>query len=421
MTAIRDLIKRGVVWPYRRLSIKRLQTDGTYESNWYDISPYVVRWGTVKKSYTDAVYLGDNQIDGVNVVLNNSERRFNAQTERESLFWGFLTRYRTKFKIEFGLYDDDGSEVPGLTWYGILYSEPTTSDSGEISLSVASVLKTFQNYTAYGISTASGTTAQLVDRIVKRTQGGVRIFDQFFEGATDADRYKINTAGDAVTTISSPSVREDNTSWSKISDYSTFDNFVAYVNSSGAFVWAKKSQSSTVQWVFNGAGSFDGTYGQNIVSIPEEVDGINNTWTRVTIEYQSQLFATSAATWTPGDMSVQDVYGERTFSAQYFDLTALNAATVAASIRTAYQTPKREWSVITPPIPHLEINDLVTINYVGQISERNPFILGLSTLDGDSTLSRYLNSINLSGVSAKIIGISIDLDELSCEFRLREV
>ena len=409
--------------------MKRLTASG-YEANWYDITDYIASFGILKKSYGDTTFLGSPQIDGTTIVLNNAERKFNRHTDYDSLFYGYQSRYRTKFKLSAGFVlsaDDaaafsltEGDEYEAVSFYGILYSEPVNSDDGTIKLSIASVLKAFENYPAYGVAVTSATTAGMVDRLCKLTKSGVRIFDQYFEGATDGDKYKINTGAQVVTTLPNPSVRANDSVWKKLGDYSTIDNFFANVNSSGNFTFESKTLSTVSQYTFNGAGSNDTDYGTTIISVSNEVEGYTNTWGRVTIEHTDNTFETSAANWYPGDGTPQDLFGERTWSESFFDLDSSSAATVAARIRNDYQTPKREWTVSTVFIPQLEVGDTVTINYIGQVSVLNPFILGVSKLGGADVLAKRLNSINLIGVIARIASMEIDLDSLTCTFRLRE-
>jgi len=425
ISLLADMIKRGCCQVWRRVWIKRLTATG-YESNWYEITQYVVSYGTARKSYGDVALLGQPTIDGMTITLNNGERRFNPPSDYDSLFYGYKSRYRTKFKIQAGIVEDDGDNLGEsvasdcFNFYGILYSDPVNSDQGTIEIQIASMLKVFENYPAYGVAVTSATTAGMVDRLVKLTKSGTRIFDQYFEGSTDADRYNINDGGQSVTTLPNPSVREDDTIWKKFGDYATIDNFFANINYQGNFTFELKTLSSSVRWVFNGPGFNDEDYGQTIISVSSEVDGFSNAWGRVAIEYQDSTFSVSSASWVPGDGSPQDLYGDRTFSASFYDLDASSAATVAARIRTDYQLPKREWTLQSVFIPNLEVGDTVTINYIGQISVQNPFILGVSKLGGTDLLGRRLNSINLIGITARIASMEIDLDNLICNYRLRE-
>jgi hypothetical protein len=364
-------------------------------------------------------------VDNLTVRLNNGQRKFNYHQDNDSLFNGYQSRYRTKFKIEAGVIDDDYSEVSGFTFYGILYAEPTNSDDGTITIPLASMLKVFENYPSSIVDkTGTPTTAQMVTRLVTLEKSGNRIFDQYFEGATDGDKYKINTGGAAVSTLQNASAPDDESVWKKLGDYCVIDDFFCAVDSTGAFAWESKTPSGSSVFTFNGAGSSDSDYGVNIVSVDQEVEGFTNAWGRVAIEYTDGTFAASEATWTPGDGSVQDLYGERTFSAKLIDLDATQAAATALKLRLLYQPPRREWAITTIFCPVPRCGELVTINYVGQVTQLNPFVLGVNAL-GVTTpqyyLSGRLNSINLENVSSKVISRSINLDEFVCNFRLREV
>lgn len=422
MTAIRSLIARGSCWVGRRLSIKRWQTSATYEADWTDMTMYVKSFGTVRESFGNTTYLGDIRIDGMDLVLENSLRKFNIETDYNSFFHGFI-RHNSKIKLEYFYYDDDDTEVSGKTFYGIIYGDPVSSDSGEITISVAPLIKVLQNYPASGISSSAGTTAQLVDRLVKKTQNGIRIFDQFFEGATDSDKYKINLSAGAVTTVSAPSIPDDKTVWDKIVDYSLIDDFTAYVDNSGAFVWETKSASVSSVINLNGAGSFDNEDGINIISISEK-NGTENFWSVIALEYgvDSGNISTAKANWTAGDGSIQSIYGDRILPLRTTDLTAGEAATVAENLRQKYGLRlKRVWEVKTIMLPHIKLKDMITLNYLGEMLTSPVFVVGVSVLGGTDLLGKRAGSISLSGVQCVVVSASYDYDNCVCDFILWEV
>ena len=175
MSTIKELVTRGSNSIFRRVSIKRLQINNQYEPDWGDITSYVIKFGTIRSSYNDITFLGNTNVTGATLKLDNSRGQFNDENTITSLFNGFKTRYRTKFKIEVGYLDDEQNEVEGLVFYGILYGDPTTNDNGTINIKLSSLLKVFSNYAAEGIATGAGTTEDLVDRLVKKTS------DDFFE------------------------------------------------------------------------------------------------------------------------------------------------------------------------------------------------------------------------------------------------
>lgn len=497
---LNDLVKRGAKIGYRKVEFKRVRLDGTYEVDWFDISQFVQSYGSMNESYGDNLILGEYQPTETSIILDNSRRRFNDEGDSSSLFHTFKTRIKTRFRIEVGFIDPDGrdDEIIGRRFYGIMTSEPVTSDAGLITLKISSILNVFKLHNVSGImdevlstvlpnlafnvgtdkfinivshglvvgqliklksgdpATPGGdltnevfrvvlvitgnqievdrvaenvvngvfvfisvdTPADLMDRLVKKRQNGVRIFDQFFEGDDDATRYQIQaTPGDVIV---SPTLQDNVTIWDKIKDYSLYENFYPGVTFDGNFEWRDRVPVGGVVFRFNGAGSFDNEFGINIVRINSEEAGVDQTWTRAVIEHADDRFAVSESVWTPGDGSIQDIFGERTFDADLKELDAGLAQVVADRVISELGLPKRRWQIQTVFIPHLRLNDPVEINYIGESSTANPFILGVSRL-GFDRLGERTGSINLNQIQAKVEGLSINVNSFETEYQLVEV
>lgn len=422
---INDFVKKGATQVYRKLFIKRVGSDGMYESNWFEITSFVQNFGTITESYGDNLILGTYQLPTLGVSLDNSRRKFNDQNDSNSLFAGFKSRIKTKFRFEIGfieLASDDlqgDTEVLGRNFYGILFSEPINSDTGIVTFRVASIMKVFQIYTAFGVDTSSTTSSGMIDRIVKSEKNGARIFDQFFEGSNDTERYQIQSTTD---NISAPLIQERDTVWDKIKDYSFYENFYPGITDDGNFEWRDRAPTGSFEFKFNGAGSFDNEFGINIVRVSSEVAGVDQTWSRAVIEFDDDMFAESFTSWTPGDGSIQDIYGERTYNERKKELDQPLAQIITDRITTLLGAPKRRWNILTSFIPHLRLNDRVEINYMGeQIERENPFILGVSVLGGTDVLGGFLGSINIAAVTAKISSLSVNIDSLNTNFELTEV
>jgi hypothetical protein len=416
MATVKELISRGGIHIFRRISMKRLQLDGTYESDWYDITWYVNTFPTIEKGFGDEILLGEYEIEGFDIELDNSQRKFNRENEPQSLFHNFASRRMVKFKIELGLLDDDGDEVEGLVFFGILYGDPTTSDNGIISIPVSGLLKVFQLFPASGIAVTATDTETMIQRIYDKQVNSVSVFSKFFEGSS------INPGSASVSSISTPLIEDNQTCWDKITQYSIYDDFFAYIDSAGKFVWDDRSESASEQWKFNGAGAIDkNDYGINIISVESEQDGTRNFFPRITIEYEDDTFATSETSWTPGDLSTVDIYGERTYSQTYKELDSTEASTMALKLKNTYNNIKKEWVITTVFIP-LELKSKIEVNYLGQYSEEgNPFILGVSEFGDGSALGDYMNSINLDEIDTKVIRVSYDLENITATYQLREV
>ncbi len=497
---LNELVRKGAKIGYRKVEMKRVRLDGTYETDWFDISTFVQSYGSMNESYGDNLILGEYQPTETSIVLDNSRRKFNDAAESESLFHTFKTRIKTRFRIEVGFIDPDGfdDEIVGRRFYGIMTSEPVTSDAGLITLKISSILNVFKLHNAANIvpdvlstplannafnvgtdtfmtivnhgliidqliklrsgdpATPGGirtfeifrvvlvigiddievdkiaaaalnnlqvlisvdTPADLINRLVKKLQNGVRVFDQFFEGADDATRYQIQSIPGDV--IISPTIKDNVTIWDKIKDYSLYENFYPGVTFDGNFEWRDRLPVGGNVFIFNGAGSFDNTFGINIVRVNSEEAGVDQTWTRAVIEHADDLFAVSESVWTPGDGSIQDIFGERTFEADLKELDAGLAQVVADRVISALGRPKRRWRLQTVFIPQLRLNDPVEINYLGESDTANPFIFDVSQFNVDS-LGNRTGSINLDQIQAKVQEVSINVNSFETEYELVEV
>lgn len=414
MTTAKELITRGTVNAFRKCSIKRLQIDGTYETDWYDISYYVIDYPNINEGFGDEVLLGEYETESYDLNLNNSDRNFvDGLADSSSLFYGFAGRKWTKVKIEVGLLDDTDTEVNLKTFYGFIFGDISSNDNGMITFPISSLLKVFELFPASGISGTSATTSVLIQRILDKQVNGVNVFDRYFE-ATES----INPDSVSCTTISSPEIYDSMTCWKKMNDYSIYQDFFPSVDNTGAFVWRGRDPTGAEVWKLNGAGgTLNNDYGVNIISLSESF-GMKAFWPRVTIEYADDTFYTSSTNWTPGDLSDVDLYGEKTFSITKKELSLAEATIIADRLKT--NTIKREFGIQTVFLP-LKVRDKVEINFVGESSEASPFVLGVSLLGGTDTLERKLGSASISGLSAEIIRVGYDIENMKLNLIAREI
>lgn len=110
--SLTELINKSIANPFRRAYIKRRQTsDGKYESNWQNITQYVKKWGNIKTS-VDEIKLNTFKQSGISIKVVNDEGKFNIETNESSLWYNYMTRFRTLLKIEAGYNDSAGLEYP---------------------------------------------------------------------------------------------------------------------------------------------------------------------------------------------------------------------------------------------------------------------------------------------------------------------
>src|ERR1051326_6806203 len=100
--AIEDEIRRPIKRVVRRAAIKRrLATTGLLETSWQDITPYVISWGSFE-TVIDDIRLNRFRQSGLTLVVRNDLGKFNSETNLNSLWYGYLTRYKSLLRIQAG-------------------------------------------------------------------------------------------------------------------------------------------------------------------------------------------------------------------------------------------------------------------------------------------------------------------------------
>ena len=444
--ALVDVLKQGSIYiSERKCYIKRLKVDGTYDADWLDISSFITAYPTIKQGFPDDIFVGEYIDEDVSISVDNSGKKFNDVTDFSSLFYSYLTRYKTLFKFELYGMDTDESDVLLKSWYGISFSNPSTNDASDMNFNISSTVKILNNYSASDLDLTSADTETLVTRLLNLTKDGESLFSKYFTG------FSINPDGASVTTITRPYVEDDATVLDKLRDYSFYDDFFYYVDSDGYLVWDKRDATATTQWEFNGAGQTDSTYPTNIQSIGAYYNDIDNTYTKVILNFKenevldqnflsgvryddgtatyltednsqtiyaqlitdgymgtdsrlTQLYitdrttldayllarwtayqvniiekldaslrsvsksSTKATTWTIGDGSVADIYGEKVFTGNYDELTQAEADSIAQRILDAYKNPKETIEASVFGTFNLMAKDKIEVNYQGELT-----------------------------------------------------
>lgn len=416
--AYREQILRGGAYVFRRISIKRRQLDGTFESSWYDISGYVQRYPVLTRGFGDISRVLDYNIVSFNLDLNNISRAFNNISDPSSLFFGYLTRRFFKIKIEVGYINDDNTELEGLVYYALNIGDPKNDSDGNITFTCADVLTIFNNYSVANVSSSSGTTVQIIDRIYDKQQNASEVFWKFFEGDS------IDTSI-ATLTVSSPTLYDSQTAWEKIMLYLGYENFFCYVDNRGYFTVATKEATPDIKWFLNGAGCVTlNDYGINIIDIVE-LDGVKDFYPRVTIKDTDESEQTSSVSWTPDDGGEVDQYGERTLSQTWNELTGAEALQTAVKLRSSFDRIRRRFKVKTLFLP-LNPKDYVVLNYGGSVATTDYIVdnAGNYLVDGAGNYigrGDTISAMNYANINCKIGEINYDTEGLICNMLLIEI
>lgn len=420
---ITTLNKKSVLKPYRKVEIKRRLDNGTgdYEADWFDVTDYIVSFGTINWNL-DTETVGVFVQSSVNLVGDNLSRKWGTETDAESLFSGFQTRYKTLFKISTGLYEETTVRGEGAVFYGILTDDITLTETQAI-LKINSLTEIFREQKASGLSlSASDTASDIVTKVLNlQDDSGNVIFDRFINGSS----------ADVTTTVyadvTSGSNLENQTCWDIINRMCLTEDMAAYIGNNGSFYFVGKTSGTDIDWKFNGAGVFDETYGVNI----KEIQQSNNIWTKIynqiVVEHTTDTFGTAGDTWSQGDDSSSDKYGERPLNVNEHWLGSTAAVEVAGSLYLAYREPKRE-AILTSSTynPSLKLLDRVKATYFGETTTTPPGLFGISVFgssysDGVGLFTGRQGGVYLDEIPMNIIGIELDLDKPESKFILREV
>jgi hypothetical protein len=275
---IKELVSSGIINIQREVFIKRINAENDYEDDWYDITPWLISFPELTLSIGDDVQLGDYEIETFDLQLDNSRSKFNLTDSQDSIFYGFKKRNQTLFKLVINIYDKNNTEYNILTYYAINYDDWVNSSGGLIICPCADLLKVFEWQNAFGVDQASCTTGEMIQRLVYKKDNGQYYFLKFFD-----DNLQTSYAG--LMEITSPEIKDGQTVWEKIKDYSKYQDYYPYIDVNQKINWVSKEATASVQYIFN-AGSISGSndYGQNIIDISVEQNNIQDLWTTAAIE-----------------------------------------------------------------------------------------------------------------------------------------
>lgn len=466
--SINSMIKDPVSEVFRRCYIKRRSiVTGQYESDWFEITEYIKKWGKVSKTLDSArVYrftFATNQIS-----VDNETGTFNPHTSESSLWYGYLNQQRTLVKIETGfwyrqklvdgkwvnqrvpgdvLWDeafwDTGSAVwegfgDSTVFIGLISGDIMLTDKNEISFTLKPLTSVFQEYPARNLSgwTTTGMTAsQFVTMLRDQTDGSSNyVFRPFFGNTTTY--WDISTTTNVYANLNTSTAKDviDKNVWEVIEKLSEAENYVPFVNRDGTFSFVSRSpSSSSTAYHFYGIGYNNTEYGQTIRNVSSYGFRGTKYYSRVELKFNEDNTATSyvvaESAFSVSPTSNPWVLGTRTLQLQnYFIANTTVATTIATAIFNEYSGLKNEITFNTSFIPHLDILDRVQMSYdpnpasQGSLWDRYSWAADATNTSEDLVwdISKG-DAIVIEGTEFKFLKAEIDLDELQCSFVAREV
>ena len=416
---------------FRNLLFKRRLSSGEYESSWQTIpSKYIKSFGTLRWNW-DNVIAGVYQQSGMRVMLRNDDAFFNEETDVDSFFYPYLSRYRTLVRVEAGYQDSMGNYYPSdpTLFTGIINSEFKRNDKNEIPIEIDTLDSIFREVPAsklQNFNPAGETATSYIQKIRDFTDGANNFFFRKFIALAD---WTI-----ASTTLTYPSLNtstalQNDTCWSLIQKLAQIENKVAYVNKTGQFFFADRPQAtttSTVVYGLRGVGARDKTYGHNIISLDNYYEAVSKIYNRVSVKHKeadtSESYYIKEQSWSWGDGSTSDKYGVRTYNVDntWIDITS-TAITLGDALFNAYSALRYEADITCKFIPHVFLGDFIDVTYKSPAPPVLDIwgyftwgvgVWGRSTPRGFSTFNNK---------QFYVIGLEHDLDGFKTRFNLREV
>lgn len=408
---------------FRRAYIRRRSsTTGLYESDWHDITKYVVKWGTLQRAIDD---LRLNRIThgGVSLTVRNDTGAFNIETDENSLWNGYMTRYRTLLKLEGGYFDDDENELPTNTTLGIFIMTdeiPISAESNTAIIKARSVVSVFDEVRAEEVAGigATQTASDLITCIRDHTDGsGNFFFQQFISSAawtieSTSHLYNLATS----TAVGSLSC------WEFMEKLSEAEGRIVLVNRTGGFEFRDRSERTP-------SASFDlrglGFARPNIISLTESKEAVNKLYTFFRLQFleeaTSTSYVTSGSTSTVDPSSTAWKYGARTYP---FRTTFINDTATAQSIVDAlhaeFSVLKNEVTLVANFLPQVEISDNVDL-YYRSYALQSTVLWDYFYWDVDSFPPDSGENFDWNGVGFKLLSINTNLDTLKTTLKMREI
>lgn len=367
--SITQIVKNSTAKVFRRAYIKRrvVSAGGGYESTWYEITDHVKKWGTIKYDMEDEK-LATFKLSGINLVLRNDDGLFNAKSDPNSVWNGYASEYKTKFKIEAGYYDTDGSTLPTdpALFIGVLTDDIVLNAKNEATFKVKSLMSVFEDVSATRL-TVDGTqkASDILTQIKNLVDSNVvSIFQQYISSTA----WNIQTTTNVYPSLNT-STAIDMSCWDLMVQLAEAEGFGMWVTPGGAFHFADKdTNTTTAQFEFTGVGQDNRTYGHSIKEIESYKLAINKIYTRVRVQINEDDTSTSYRTvgenWNVGDSSTSYLYGERTYDFKNVWMNTATADALATVLQADLSTAKREIRMTTKFLPHLRALDRVSVNYV---------------------------------------------------------
>lgn len=429
-------------WVVRKAYIKRKQlSDGQFESDWYEITDHVKKWGQVRWSI-DAQRYGKFQFHNLKMKVSNVEGKFNPNDNSYSLWDGYADQQRSLVKIECGFEErlklDDGyrykETYPTNTavFVGIISGDLGVSGKNEVDLNIKPLTQVFKDYPALelrGFSATGITASRFIEILRDHTDGSSNyIFRPFFHNTSSY--WSINSTDIVYENLNTGSASDlqQRDCWDVVEKLAQSENHAAYIDNTGVFKWVPKSVGASSTFHFVGLQYLPNrAWGHTIKNIARYGKKLTQFYSRVSVHWQDTLssdaYASTGLSFAITGSNTAWNLGHRTFAIEnYWIPNATVAGSIASSVFSDISSLSNEINFETSLVTAVDILDKIEVSYDAsdQTSKSSLWDLNdwTTQLEWDATRG---DAIVLDEQEFKVLSVDINLDTLSTRFIAKQI
>lgn len=362
---IESEIKKSSPEVFRRLYIKRRQTDGEYETDWQEIDEkYIKKYGSVTFGIDD-IKINFYKYSGLQFTVQNIDGYFSDENDNKSLWYGYLNRYRSLIKLEAGYTASDGTEYPTdpSLFIGIMDEAMVYKEDNLINYNCNHITRIFEEFPAVGVTGigAEQTAKSIIEKIRDYQDGnGVSVFQKYITSGG----WNITSSSDTYDLVTSGTL-EGLSCWELIKKLAEAENQISYIDRLGDFYFIEKTSGASEVYHFSGVGEDPPpTYGVNIIGKLSVDENVKQVYNRILISYgDPSTNLVNEETWNWADSSSSFRFGVRTYEYENEWIGITTASNLASSLFQAYSEPKKLVKFNAKFVPQLDIYDYVTLTY----------------------------------------------------------
>lgn len=424
-------ISRPVSNTFRKVWIKRkLTSTAKYEANWVEITDYIKRFGDFSISIDD-VRINRFTHGPLTLIGKNDEGKFNPESSANSLWYGYLTRYKTLVKVEAGYVQDDGTTLPTDATQGIFILDGEInidSVNNEATLNCKALSSIFQDVQASDIDGiySTLTAAGIISLIRDMTDGSSNFI--FREVITSTSWTIQSTPSNYY--IPNSSYLQNYTVWDFMNLLAQAEGFILLVSRTGGFSFSNRDPNTT-------ASQFS-LYGEgyplpNVKTLDWRKEAVDKYFSVIRLQYLQGDTSTSYV--SQGTSTVVDPsnpawkYGAKTLTIVNTFISDTATAQALANARYAdFSSMKQELQVTCRFLPQVDISDRVDLSWTSfalssRLWDTEDWASdgAVDVMDGLSFDPELGENFDYNAANFKILSKDTNLDDFTTTLVLREI